>query len=81
MRNAQRASRCDAGQAVRGRGRRALVRCFYPQGRHDTLARFWSEYAVHGGAWFQQHIHQFPTQVSVVNALLWVLAEIIAGSW
>ncbi len=44
-----------------------------------SVAEFWPDYAVHGRVWFQQHVYEFTTGMSVVNASFWVLAEIIAG--
>ncbi len=44
-----------------------------------SLALFWPEYAAHGRVWFQQHVYEFTTGMSAVNASFWVLAEIVAG--
>ena len=43
------------------------------------LAQFWPAYAAHGRVWFEQHVYEFTTGMSVVNASFWVLAEIVAG--
>jgi multisubunit Na+/H+ antiporter MnhB subunit len=45
-----------------------------------SLAQFWPEYAAHGRVWFQQHVYEFTTGMSVVNASFWVLSEIVAGA-
>ena len=45
-----------------------------------ALAQFWPEYAAHGRVWFQQHVYEFTTGMSAVNASFWVLAEIVAGA-
>ena len=44
------------------------------------LAAVWPEYRVHGGAWMNDHVFDFPTVMAVFNVLFWILAE-IAGGW
>ena len=43
------------------------------------LAAVWPEYRVHGQAWMNNHIFDFPTNMAVVNVLFWILAEVAAG--
>jgi hypothetical protein len=45
-----------------------------------SLAQLWPEYAAHGRVWFQQHVYEFTTGMSAVNASFWVLSEIVAGA-
>ena len=44
-----------------------------------SLAQFLPEYAAHGRVWFGQHVYEFTSGMSAVNASFWVLAEIVAG--
>jgi hypothetical protein len=44
------------------------------------LAAVWPEYRVHGQAWMNDHVFDFPTGMAIFNVLFWVLAE-IAGGW
>jgi hypothetical protein len=44
------------------------------------LAAVWPEYRVHGQAWMNDHVFDFPTPMAVVNVIFWILAE-IAGGW
>ena len=43
------------------------------------LAAVWPEYRVHGQAWMNDHIFDFPTNMAVFNVIFWILAEIAAG--
>jgi hypothetical protein len=43
------------------------------------LAAVWPEYRVHGRAWMNDHVFDFPTQMAVFNVIFWILAEIAAG--
>ena len=43
------------------------------------LAAVWPEYRVHGQAWMNDHIFDFPTNMAVLNVIFWILAEIAAG--
>jgi hypothetical protein len=43
------------------------------------LASVWPEYRVHGQAWMNDHVFDFPTVMAVCNVAFWVLAEIAAG--
>jgi len=45
-----------------------------------VLAAAWPEYRVHGQAWMNDHVFDFPTMLAVCNVLFWLLAE-IAGGW
>ena len=44
------------------------------------LAAVWPEYRVHGQAWMNDHVFDFPTPMAVFNVIFWILAE-IAGGW
>ncbi len=43
------------------------------------LAQVWPEYRVHGRAWMNDHVFDFPTDMATYNVIFWVLAEIAAG--
>src|SRR5262252_2528849 len=43
------------------------------------LAAVWPEYRVHGRAWMNDHVFDFPTQMAVFNVVFWIVAEIAAG--
>src|SRR5215470_3507737 len=43
------------------------------------LAAVWPEYRVHGRAWMNDHVFDFPTTMAVFNVIFWILAEIAAG--
>jgi hypothetical protein len=43
------------------------------------LAAVWPEYGVHGRAWLNDRVFDFPTQMAVFNVIFWILAEIAAG--
>ncbi len=43
------------------------------------LAAVWPGYRVHGQAWMNEHIYDFPTLMSLFNVSFWILAEIAAG--
>lgn len=43
------------------------------------LAQVWPEYRVHGRAWMNDHVFDFPTDMAIYNVIFWVLAEIAAG--
>src|SRR5215467_2558625 len=43
------------------------------------LAAVWPEYRVHGRAWLNDHVFDFPTHMAAFNVLFWVIAEIAAG--
>jgi hypothetical protein len=44
------------------------------------LAAVWPEYRVHGQAWMNDHVFDFPTAMAFFNVIFWILAE-IAGGW
>jgi hypothetical protein len=44
------------------------------------LAAVWPDYRVHGRAWMNDHVFDFPTAMAVVNVIFWIVAE-IAGGW
>jgi hypothetical protein len=44
------------------------------------LAAVWPEYRVHGRAWMNDHVFDFPTGMAVCNVIFWILAEIAGGS-
>jgi hypothetical protein len=44
------------------------------------LAATWPDYRVHGQAWMNDHVFDFPTGMAVLNVIFWILAE-IAGGW
>ena len=44
------------------------------------LAAVWPEYRVHGQAWMNDHVFDFPVAMAVVNVIFWIVAE-IAGGW
>jgi len=58
----------------------AVVWMFGFVGLGIALAAVWPDYAAHGSVWFQQHVYEFTTGMSAVNASFWVLAEIVAGA-
>ena len=43
------------------------------------LAAIWPEYRVHGQAWMNDHVYDFPNHMAVFNVLFWIVAEIAAG--
>jgi hypothetical protein len=43
------------------------------------FAAIWPDYRVHGQAWMNDHVYDFPTRMSVFNVSFWILAEIAAG--
>jgi len=43
------------------------------------LAAAWPEYRVHGQAWMNDHVFDFPTPMAVCNVIFWILAEIAGG--
>ena len=43
------------------------------------LAAVWPEYGVHGSAWLNDHVFDFPNNMAVLNVLFWIVAEITAG--
>ena len=43
------------------------------------LAAVWPEYRVHGQAWMNDHVFDFPNSMAVFNVVFWILAEIAAG--
>jgi hypothetical protein len=43
------------------------------------LAQVWPDYRVHGRAWMNDHVFDFPTNMAVFNVVFWILAEIAAG--
>src|SRR6185295_12203067 len=44
------------------------------------VSLLWPDYAAHGRVWFQQHVYEFTNAMSVVNASVWIIAEIAAGA-
>jgi hypothetical protein len=44
------------------------------------LAAVWPEYRVHGQAWMNDHVFDFPTGMAACNVIFWSLAEIAGGS-
>ncbi len=43
------------------------------------LAAVWPEYRVHGQAWMNDHVFDFPTPMAIFNVIFWIVAEIASG--